>query len=112
MRKLIQKRLKNQKGLTLIELLVVIVILGIIAAIVIPMVVSNQDAADESTRERQEQLIQDAVNRYIITGDDVPDNLGNIGASHLIPDYLSSWPDAEKYDVNINEDGIVSVELN
>ncbi|MCQ6266443.1 type II secretion system GspH family protein [Fictibacillus sp. WQ 8-8] len=35
MRKLMQKYLKNEKGLTLIELLVVVVILGIIAAIAV-----------------------------------------------------------------------------
>jgi type IV pilus assembly protein PilA len=35
---LVQKTLKNQKGLTLIELLAVIVILGIIAAIAVPAI--------------------------------------------------------------------------
>jgi type IV pilus assembly protein PilA len=38
MKKLIQNKLKNQKGLTLIELLAVIVILAIIAAIAIPAI--------------------------------------------------------------------------
>ena len=38
MRKLIQNKLKDQKGLTLIELLAVIVILAIIAAIAIPAI--------------------------------------------------------------------------
>ena len=38
MRKIIQQKLKDQKGLTLIELLAVIVILAIIAAIAIPAI--------------------------------------------------------------------------
>lgn len=38
MRKFMQKRLKNEKGMTLIELLAVIVILAIIAAIAIPAI--------------------------------------------------------------------------
>lgn len=38
MKKFLQKKLKNEKGLTLIELLAVIVILAIIAAIAIPAI--------------------------------------------------------------------------
>ena len=38
MKKCLQKRLKNEKGLTLVELLAVIVILGIIAAIAVPSI--------------------------------------------------------------------------
>ena len=38
MKKFLQKRLNNEKGLTLVELLAVIVILGIIAAIAMPSI--------------------------------------------------------------------------
>ena len=38
MKKFLQKRLKNEKGLTLVELLAVVVILGIIAAIAVPSI--------------------------------------------------------------------------
>ncbi|WP_308017491.1 type II secretion system protein [Alkalihalobacillus deserti] len=104
--------MKNQKRLTLIELLVVVVILGIIAAITItiPMVMSNQSEAEEAARERNEQIVQDAVNRFIITDDSVPSNKTDIGKTHLVPEYLSTWPGDDGYTVTVTADGIVKVE--
>jgi len=56
MKKLLQKRLNNEKGLTLVELLAVIVILGIIAAIAIPSIGN----IIQNTREKA--VVADAQN--------------------------------------------------
>lgn len=64
MLKSLKKKMKDQAGLTLIELLVVIVILGIIAAIAIPMVMSNKDKAEINTNLQTIAVVEDAVNRY------------------------------------------------
>ncbi len=73
------------------ELLVVIVILGIIAAIVIPMVMTNQDNASVTSDERSVQLLQDAVNRYMVENENnVPrTSTGQPDYDELVPDYLS-----------------------
>ncbi|WP_247747146.1 prepilin-type N-terminal cleavage/methylation domain-containing protein [Alkalihalobacillus sp. BA299] len=68
MKALIQKRLKNQRGLTLIELLVVIVILGIIAAIAIPMISSNVNDAETNSVAQTVAIVKDAWQRAELDG--------------------------------------------
>lgn len=84
MLKSLKKKMKDQAGLTLIELLVVIVILGIIAAVAIPMVMSNKDDAAKSTNAQNLSILQDAVNRYRTLNEAYPADL----------DKLSSAPDS------------------
>lgn len=61
-----QKTLKNERGVTLIELLAVIVILGIIAAIAVPAVMSNFDKAKENADSQTESIIIEAIQRYFL----------------------------------------------
>ena len=56
MKKLMKKRLSNEKGLTLVELLAVIVILGIIAAIAVPSI------GNIIQNSREKAVIADAQN--------------------------------------------------
>lgn len=76
LKKLLNKKmklLKNQQGLTLIELLVVIVILGIIAAVAIPAVMSNREDAAYNTNKQNLAILQDAVERWaVVNGKEHP----------------------------------------
>lgn len=60
------KRINDQRGVTLIELLAVIVILGIIAAVAVPAVMSNFSDAKAKSDEQTEAIVKDAVLRYIL----------------------------------------------
>lgn len=61
-----KKVLKNQRGVTLIELLAVIVILGIIAAIAIPAVMSNFGEAKKNADDQTYAIVKEAVQRYVL----------------------------------------------
>jgi prepilin-type N-terminal cleavage/methylation domain-containing protein len=106
---------KNQKGVTLIELLAVVVILGIIAAVAIPAVMSNQQDAYVSTNQQNLKIIQESVTRYQIDNPGIvnaralhhdTDNSGDLltgTTSPLVPNYLQEIPAI--YDANGNTIG-------
>jgi len=54
----------NQKGFTLIEVLVVIIILGLIAALVVPRITGRLDEAKVEATKIQMRAIKDALEQY------------------------------------------------
>lgn len=54
----------RSRGFTLIEIMVVVVILGILAAIVVPKVMDNPDKARVVTAKQQIRTIETALNMY------------------------------------------------
>ena len=56
--------IRNQAGFTLIELMVVIIILGLLAAIVMPRIVGETDKARYGAALAQMRILEDALKRY------------------------------------------------
>src|SRR5262245_28111381 len=56
--------IRNNAGFTLIELMVVIIILGLLAAIVMPRIVGETDKARYGTAMAQMRILEDALKRY------------------------------------------------
>lgn len=73
MKKTLQKRLKNEKGLTLVELLAVIVILGIIAAIAVPSIGNIIENSRIKAIKADAQTALSAANMYFAEGGEAED---------------------------------------
>jgi general secretion pathway protein G len=85
---------KKRKAFSLLELLAVVVILGIIAAIVVPRVTSSADLAKKKVNLHNKAAINAAVERfYIDTGGWPSTDLSNMGA-----DYFPDGPPKSPFD--------------
>jgi general secretion pathway protein G len=100
--------IRNNAGFTLIELMVVIIILGLLAAIVMPRIVGETDRARYETAKAQMRILEDALKRYKLDNGVFPsteqglESLVRKPSVGLVP---RNWPDGgylDKQDVPLD----------
>lgn len=64
--------MRKERGFTLIELLVVIIILGLLAALIVPRITGRVDEAKVETTKVQMKAIKDALEQYKLDNGNYP----------------------------------------
>jgi len=94
----------DDRGFTLIELLVVVAILGVLAAIAVPMVTGAIDDARTNADAANVKILNDALDRYYFDNSGYPDTLAG-----LVDDYIEAvpedpWGQGRDYEDNYDSD--------
>jgi prepilin-type N-terminal cleavage/methylation domain-containing protein len=84
---------RGQKGFTLIELLIVIIIIGILAAIAIPMFLNQRAKAKDSAVKEGIHSIQIGVQSYAVDNNDEYPDATDVTATGDVGAEVMPWPD-------------------
>ena len=109
MKKFLQKKIKNEKGLTLVELLAVIVILGIIAAIAVPSIGNIIQNTREKAVLADATNAMEAANLYFAENPDESTVTLNDSDNKLVPDYLEESSLESATVTKKNSDGVMEI---
>lgn len=102
---------KKRSAFSLLELLAVVVILGIIAAIVVPRVTVSSDTAKQRVNEHTAATLNSAIERYYVDNGKWPGSLADMVPTYL-PDGVPTNPvDDSAYTIDPKTSRIIGTGL-